>query len=135
MSNVQSSDIRCNQLYVCTHRKNNPCFSSSCLFYFSSVSKRRLSPAQSVFGCTVVKKLTHKTMQAGNSTVSVAAGGSVSVSINPNIYHPGPFQSYLAKVPAGQDINTWDPTTAVWFRIYAEQPTFGSQLTWPSNGE
>ncbi|KKY39326.1 putative glycoside hydrolase family 61 protein [Diaporthe ampelina] len=87
VGNVQSSDIRCNQLY------------------------------------------------AGNSTVSVAAGGSVSVSIAPNIYHPGPFQSYLAKVPAGQDINTWDPTSAVWFRIYAEQPTFGSQLTWTSNGK
>jgi hypothetical protein len=58
----------------------------------------------------------------------------VSVSIAPSIYHPGPFQSYLAKVPSGQDINTWDPTNAVWFRIYAEQPTFGSQLTWPSNG-
>lgn len=73
-------------------------------------------------------------MQAGNTTVTVAAGSAVSVSIAPNIYHPGPFQSYLAKVPAGQDINTWDPTTAVWFRIYADQPTFGSQLTWPSNG-
>jgi hypothetical protein len=33
-------------------------------------------------------------------------------------------------VPSGQDINTWDPTGAVWFRIYAEQPKFGSQLTW-----
>lgn len=35
-------------------------------------------------------------------------------------------------MPEGQDINTWDPTGAVWFRIYAEQPKFGSQLTWLS---
>ncbi|CAN9395547.1 unnamed protein product [Alternaria alternata] len=71
-------------------------------------------------------------LKAGTSTLSVAAGSSVKVSVNPNAYHPGPFQSYLAKVPEGQDINTWDPTGAVWFRIYAEQPKFGSQLTWLS---
>ncbi|KAJ4289599.1 hypothetical protein N0V90_010928 [Kalmusia sp. IMI 367209] len=59
-------------------------------------------------------------------------GSSVKVNVNPNAYHPGPFQSYLAKVPDGQDINKWDPTGAVWFRIYAEQPKFGSQLTWLS---
>ncbi|CAN9360501.1 unnamed protein product [Alternaria alternata] len=71
-------------------------------------------------------------LKAGTSTLSVAAGSNVKVSVNPNAYHPGPFQSYLAKVPEGQDINTWDPTGAVWFRIYAEQPKFGSQLTWLS---
>jgi hypothetical protein len=69
-------------------------------------------------------------LKPGTSTMTVAAGSSVKVSVNPNAYHPGPFQSYLAKVPEGQDINTWDPTGAVWFRIYAEQPKFGSQLTW-----
>jgi hypothetical protein len=73
-------------------------------------------------------------MQPGKSNVTVAAGSPVSVTIAPNIYHPGPFQSYLARVPDNADINTWDPTDAVWFRIYADQPTFGSQLTWPSNG-
>ncbi|KAK7185477.1 fungal cellulose binding domain-containing protein [Paraphaeosphaeria sporulosa] len=66
-------------------------------------------------------------LYAGNETVSVAAGSSVKVNVNPNAYHPGPFQSYLAKVPEGQDVNKWDPTGAVWFRIYAEQPKFGSQ--------
>jgi hypothetical protein len=53
----------------------------------------------------------------GNETVSVAAGSSVKVNVNPS---------------AGQDVNTWDPTGAVWFRIYAEQPKFGSSLTWLS---
>lgn len=33
-------------------------------------------------------------------------------------------------MPDGQDITTWDPSGQVWFRIYAEQPKFGSQLTW-----
>jgi hypothetical protein len=71
-------------------------------------------------------------LSAGTTTATVAAGASVKVSVNPSAYHPGPFQSYLAKVPEGQDVNTWDPTGAVWFRIYAEQPKFGSQLTWLS---
>ncbi|KAH7079820.1 glycoside hydrolase [Paraphoma chrysanthemicola] len=71
-------------------------------------------------------------LSAGTNTLSVAAGTSVKVNVNPNAYHPGPFQSYLARVPDGQDINTWDPTGAVWFRIYAEQPKFGSQLSWQS---
>lgn len=71
-------------------------------------------------------------LKAGTATTTVAAGSNVKVSVNPNAYHPGPFQSYLAKVPEGADINTWDPTGAVWFRIYAEQPKFGSQLTWLS---
>ncbi|KAL5442495.1 hypothetical protein PMIN07_010831 [Paraphaeosphaeria minitans] len=71
-------------------------------------------------------------LSPGNETVAVAAGSSVKVNVNPNAYHPGPFQSYLAKVPEGQDVNKWDPTGAVWFRIYAEQPKFGSQLTWLS---
>jgi len=71
-------------------------------------------------------------LSAGKSTTTVAAGGKVTVNVNPSAYHPGPFQSYLAKVPDGADINTWDPTGAVWFRIYAEQPKFGSQLTWLS---
>ncbi|KAL6703273.1 hypothetical protein ACN47E_010061 [Coniothyrium glycines] len=71
-------------------------------------------------------------LNAGTSTLSVAAGSSVKVNVNPSAYHPGPFQSYLARVPDGQNVNTWDPTGAVWFRIYAEQPKFGSQLTWLS---
>jgi hypothetical protein len=69
-------------------------------------------------------------LSPATTSLSVAAGSSVKVNVNPSAYHPGPFQSYLAKVPSGQDINTWDPTGAVWFRIYAEQPKFGSQLTW-----
>ncbi|KAH5670374.1 hypothetical protein HBI21_187020 [Parastagonospora nodorum] len=52
-------------------------------------------------------------LSPGKSTLSVAAGSSVKVNVNPNAYHPGPFQSYLAKMPDGQDINTWDPTGAL----------------------
>ena len=39
---------------------------------------------------------------------------------------------YLAKVPAGQSAKTFTGDGNVWFKIWHEQPTFGSQLTWPS---
>jgi len=42
---------------------------------------------------------------------------------------------YLARVPDGQDVKSWNGDGAVWFKVYQEQPTFGSQLTWPSNGK
>ena len=71
---------------------------------------------------------------AAPATLSVAAGSSVTYSANPNIYHPGPMQFYLARVPDGQNINSWQGDGAVWFKVYHEQPTFGAQLTWPSNG-
>ncbi|KAK1778109.1 glycoside hydrolase [Copromyces sp. CBS 386.78] len=69
------------------------------------------------------------------STLSVAAGTTITYGAAPNVYHPGPMQFYLARVPDGQDINSWTGEGAVWFKIYHEQPTFGSQLTWASNGK
>lgn len=74
------------------------------------------------------------TPAAAPETLSVAAGSSVTYSVSPNIYHPGPMQFYLARVPDGQNINSWNGDGAVWFKVSQEQPNFGSQLTWPSNG-
>lgn len=71
---------------------------------------------------------------AAQSTLNVSAGSTVTYTANPNIYHPGPMQFYLARVPDGQDINSWKGDGAVWFKVYHEQPNFGAQLTWPSNG-
>ena len=34
--------------------------------------------------------------------MSVATGSTVGFTANPDIYHPGPLQFYLAKVPASQ---------------------------------
>lgn len=65
---------------------------------------------------------------------SVQAGSTVTYHANPNIYHPGPMQFYLARVPDGQDVKSWTGDGAVWFKVYEEQPNFGAQLTWPSNG-
>ncbi|PSN63120.1 magnesium-bound glycoside hydrolase 61 isoform E from Thiela Terrestris [Corynespora cassiicola Philippines] len=66
-------------------------------------------------------------------TMSVAAGSSVGFKANPNIFHPGPLQFYMAKVPTGQNAATWDGSGQVWFKIYAEQAKVsGGQLSWDS---
>ncbi|KAF2876997.1 glycosyl hydrolase family 61-domain-containing protein [Massariosphaeria phaeospora] len=69
----------------------------------------------------------------GVSTMSVAAGSAVSFKASPNIFHPGPVQFYMAKVPSGQDVSSWDGSGNVWFKIYAEKATSsGGQLSWAS---
>lgn len=66
-------------------------------------------------------------------TQTVAAGSSVTWSASPNIFHPGPLQFYMAKVPAGQTAATWEGTGEVWFKIYAEPAiTSNGQLSWAS---
>jgi hypothetical protein len=67
------------------------------------------------------------------STTSVAAGGSVSFKITPNIFHQGPLQFYMAKVPSGKTAANWDGSGSVWFKIYAEKANVANgQLTWNS---
>ncbi|KUJ19474.1 uncharacterized protein LY89DRAFT_667422 [Mollisia scopiformis] len=71
--------------------------------------------------------------QGAKSTMAVAAGGSVTFKSSPNIFHPGPIQFYMAKVPDGQDVTTWDGKGEVWFKIYAEKAiSSGGQLSWAS---
>ncbi|KAF2476361.1 uncharacterized protein BDR25DRAFT_375285 [Lindgomyces ingoldianus] len=66
-------------------------------------------------------------------TMSVAAGASVGFKASPNIFHPGPLQFYMAKVPDGQTAASWDGAGNVWFKIYAEKATSsGGQLSWGS---
>ena len=71
---------------------------------------------------------------AAAGAASVAAGSSVTYHASPNVYHPGPMHFYMAKVPEGGSFDSFDGSGDVWFKIYEEQPNFGSQLTWPSNG-
>ncbi|ORY08736.1 glycosyl hydrolase family 61-domain-containing protein [Clohesyomyces aquaticus] len=71
--------------------------------------------------------------KAASGTQTVAAGGSVGFKASPNIFHPGPLQFYMAKVPEGQSASTWDGKGQVWFKIYAEQAQKGgSGLSWAS---
>ncbi|KAJ9165612.1 Glycoside hydrolase, family 61 [Coniochaeta hoffmannii] len=69
------------------------------------------------------------------TTINVTAGSTIGFSASPNIYHPGPVQMYMARVPEGKTAKTWDGSGSVWFKVYQEQPNFGAQLTWPSTNK
>lgn len=71
---------------------------------------------------------------AAPQILNTTAGSTVTYYAAPSVYHPGPMQFYLARVPDGQDVKSWNGDGAVWFKVYHEQPNFGSQLTWSSNG-
>ncbi|KAF2021949.1 lytic polysaccharide monooxygenase [Aaosphaeria arxii CBS 175.79] len=69
----------------------------------------------------------------GSQSQTVAAGSSVGFKASPNIFHPGPLQFYMAKVPSGQSLETWDGSGNVWFKIYSEPASVsGGQLSWGS---
>ncbi|KAK4156345.1 glycoside hydrolase [Chaetomidium leptoderma] len=70
-----------------------------------------------------------------SASLNTTAGSSVTYYSNQGVFHPGPMQFYLARVPDGQSVNSWNGDGAVWFKVYHEQPNFGSQLTWPSTGK
>jgi hypothetical protein len=69
------------------------------------------------------------------STLEVAAGSTLGFDAAPSVYHPGPVSFWLAKVPEGKTAGTFNGEGNVWFEISQEQPKFGSQLTWSSNGK
>ena len=73
-------------------------------------------------------------MSPGTETLTVAAGGTVGMVSNPAPYHPGPLQFYMAKVPEGQSINTWDGSGPVWFKVYYKGPASftSSSVVWPN---
>lgn len=74
--------------------------------------------------------------QGAPKTATVAAGSTVSFTVDTSISHPGPLQFYMAKVPSGQTASTFDGKGNVWFKIYQDGPSgLGtSSITWPSSG-
>ena len=69
----------------------------------------------------------------GVATQSVAAGSSVTFKANQPVFHQGPIQFYMAKVPSGKTAATWDGSGTVWFKIYAEKAIVNNgALTWAS---
>ncbi|KAF7289745.1 Lytic polysaccharide monooxygenase [Mycena indigotica] len=71
------------------------------------------------------------------STVSVAAGSKVGFTVSGNpasLYHAGVLNVYMAKAPSGTDVASWDPTGAVWFKVYQISAVTdgGSTITFPT---
>lgn len=65
----------------------------------------------------------------------VQAGTSVGFALDTPIYHPGPINVYMAKVPTGQTAATFTGTGSVWFKV-AELGAItdgGSTIKWPAD--
>ncbi|KFY19539.1 hypothetical protein V493_07915 [Pseudogymnoascus sp. VKM F-4281 (FW-2241)] len=66
-------------------------------------------------------------------TMPVAAGSQVGFTASPPIFHSGPLQFYMAKVPSGQTAASWDGSGEVWFKIHALGPTITPlSITFPA---
>ncbi|KAK2760370.1 hypothetical protein FQN54_002440 [Arachnomyces sp. PD_36] len=58
-----------------------------------------------------------KANRAAADVQSVAAGSEIGFVSSNTIGHPGPVLWYMAAVPEGEDVTTWEPTGDVWFKI------------------
>lgn len=73
--------------------------------------------------------------QGASSITSVKAGGQISWTVAPSIYHPGALSAYMAKVPSGKTAANFDGKGAVWFKVFQDLPSLSNgQYNWPSNG-
>lgn len=75
----------------------------------------------------------------GTSTATVAAGDKLGFVAMSAVTHFGPVSFYMARVPEGRDINTWDAAGNVWFKVaeISAVPSAGGALTsgeatWPA---
>ena len=72
-------------------------------------------------------------MRTGTGTATVAAGGTLGFVADQGVTHPGPLQFYMARIPDGKDINTWEATGNVWFKAASiDGIPNGSEFTWPA---
>ncbi|KAI1401894.1 glycoside hydrolase family 61 protein [Hypoxylon fuscum] len=100
-------------------------------------SVRMTKNYQSNAGVTDVNSADMRCYQAapGKATSTVAAGDVLGFVAMSAVTHFGPVQFYMARVPDGADVNTWDPAGNVWFKIgsiTAVPPLGSSEATWPA---
>jgi hypothetical protein len=72
----------------------------------------------------------------GTGTATVAAGDTLGFVAESSITHFGPVQFYMAKVPDGANINTWEAAGNVWFKAASisavGRPLTSGESTWPA---
>ena len=104
-------------------------------------SVRRTKNYQDNHGVTDVNGVDIRCFQdkAGTSTATVAAGDQLGFVALSAVTHFGPVSFYMARVPEGKDINTWDGAGNVWFKVgeISAVPGGGAALTsgeatWPA---
>lgn len=105
------------------------------------ISVRQTKNYQGNFGVTDVNNPDIRCfqMRPGTSTATVAAGDRLGFVAMSSITHFGPVSFYMARVPDGRDINTWDGAGNVWFKVaeISAVPSPGGGLTsgeatWPA---
>lgn len=91
---------------------------------------------QGVENPTVADIRCYSSKNAAN-VVTVPAGATIHYISTQQVNHPGPTQYYLAKVPAGADVKSWDGAGAAWFKISTTKPKTDAakQMTWPGQSE
>ena len=104
-------------------------------------SVRRTKNYQDNHGVTDVNGVDIRCFQdkPGTSTATVAAGDQLGFVALSAVTHFGPVSFYMARVPEGKDINTWDGAGNVWFKVgeISAVPGGGAALTsgeatWPA---
>ncbi|CAK7213239.1 hypothetical protein SBRCBS47491_001734 [Sporothrix bragantina] len=97
---------------------------------------RMTKNAQSKSGVTNVASPDIRCYQASNApqVATVPAGATIHYVASQQVNHPGPTQYYLAKVPEGSSVLTWDGSGAVWFKFHTEKPLAGGSggQSWPA---
>ena len=76
----------------------------------------------------------------GKAVATVAAGDTLGFVASGGIMHFGPCQFYMARVPEGVDVNTWDAAGGVWFKVGSISAVVkpgggalrGDEATWPA---
>ncbi|KAK0670337.1 glycoside hydrolase [Cercophora samala] len=56
-------------------------------------------------------------MRAGTATATVSAGSRLGFAAMSAVTHFGPVSFYMARVPDGANVNTWEPAGNVWFKV------------------
>ncbi|KAF2252449.1 lytic polysaccharide monooxygenase [Trematosphaeria pertusa] len=91
---------------------------------------------QGIENPTVADIRCYQSQNAAN-VVTVPAGATIHYISTQQVNHPGPTQYYLAKVPSGASVTSWDGSGAVWFKIFTTMPKVdqNKQMTWPAQNE
>lgn len=91
---------------------------------------------QGIENPTVADIRCYQSQNAAN-VVTVPAGATIHYISTQQVNHPGPTQYYLAKVPSGASVTSWDGSGAVWFKIFTTMPKVdqNKQMTWPAQSK
>ncbi|KAI6511977.1 hypothetical protein MCOR10_009886 [Pyricularia oryzae] len=69
-----------------------------------------------------------KAGRAAAGVQTVSSGSRIGFTASSSVSHAGPSMFYMARVPDGQDVNSWNPSGNVWFKIDQHGAKSGSQF-------